>query len=169
MGVGRNIAYTKSIFTKANGFIAHKDIRSGDDDLFVNQIANKRNISICWKAHTLSDAEISMTDWIRQKRRHITTATSYKPIHQFLLGLFFVSQFLFYGLLILLLSLGFQLKFVLLLAGIRFVFYYISLIPTAKKLNERDLILWAIPLELFLILTQLRIFALNLWQKPTKW
>lgn len=169
MGVGRNIAYTKTLFTRANGFESHKNVRSGDDDLFVNQIANKDNLAICWEAHTLSDAETSMTAWVRQKRRHITTATSYKPIHQFLLGLFFVSQFFFYGLLILLLSLGFQLKYVLLLAGIRFVFYYISLIPTAKKLNERDLIPWAVFLELFLILTQLRIFVMNLWRKPTEW
>ena len=169
MGVGRNIAYTKSIFAKANGFESHKNIRSGDDDLFVNQIANKSNVSICWEAQTTSNSESSMADWLRQKRRHITTATAYKPIHQFLLGLFYLSQFLFYGLFFFLLFSGFLLKYVLLLALIRMIFYYISLIPTAIKLNEKDLILWAIPLELFLILTQLRTFVLNLWKKPTEW
>ena len=42
MGVGRNLAYTKAEFFKNNGFINHIKVKSGDDDLFVNQIANKK-------------------------------------------------------------------------------------------------------------------------------
>src|SRR5690606_18630652 len=37
MGVGRNLAYTKSLFFSGSGFTKHMHIRSGDDDLFVNQ------------------------------------------------------------------------------------------------------------------------------------
>jgi glycosyltransferase involved in cell wall biosynthesis len=41
MGVGRNLAYTKELFFKNNGFVSHMKLRSGDDDLFINQVATK--------------------------------------------------------------------------------------------------------------------------------
>jgi hypothetical protein len=41
MGVGRNLIYHKSLFAEANGFKSHEKIASGDDDLFINQVANK--------------------------------------------------------------------------------------------------------------------------------
>ncbi len=42
MGVGRNMAYKKSLFFENKGFAAHMHIPSGDDDLFVNANANKQ-------------------------------------------------------------------------------------------------------------------------------
>ena len=46
MGVGRNLAYRKSLFEKTGGLTAHRHILSGDDDLFVNSAINKKNFSI---------------------------------------------------------------------------------------------------------------------------
>src|ERR1043166_9402215 len=43
MGVGRNLAYTKDLFFRNKGFASHQHILSGDDDLFVNENANKNN------------------------------------------------------------------------------------------------------------------------------
>src|SRR5699024_1219171 len=40
MGVGRNLAYTSTVYYEKNGFIRHIKIASGDDDLFVNEAAN---------------------------------------------------------------------------------------------------------------------------------
>jgi len=171
MGVGRNIAYTKTLFNKADGFESHKHVKSGDDDLFVNQIGNKQNTAICWKkdSHTLSEPKNTISAWLLQKRRHVTTANVYKPIHQFFLGGFYLSQLLFISLSIFLLISGFQVKYVLFLIGFRYLTYYISLIPTTQKLDEKDLI-WVAPfLEFFLILLQLRIFITNLFGKPKKW
>ena len=42
MGVGRNLAYHRDEFFKSNGFIKHMKIRSGDDDLFINEVANSK-------------------------------------------------------------------------------------------------------------------------------
>ncbi len=171
MGVGRNIAYTKSLFNEAGGFQSHQDFRSGDDDLFVNQVGTVENAAICWKpkAHTVSRPKTNLSDWLKQKRRHITTATSYKLIHQLLLGFFYISQVLFYSLFFLLIIIYSSPKVILLLACIRFVFFYFSLIPAAKKLNKKDLVLYAPFLELNLILLQMRIFIINLWEKPKEW
>ncbi len=46
MGVGRNLSYRKSTFYKNKGFTSHYNIPSGDDDLFIMQIANKKNTKI---------------------------------------------------------------------------------------------------------------------------
>jgi len=169
MGVGRNMAYTKTLFYKSDGFKNHKHIRSGDDDLFVNQVASVHNLKLNWQAHTLSIPKQNLLDWLRQKRRHITTATSYKPIHQLLLGMFFISQFLFYLLLFYLLVTGFNLVLVLLLTAIRYVLYYVNLIPATVKLKEVDLLIWAPLLDFILVFIQIRIFVANLWQRPKEW
>jgi hypothetical protein len=47
MGVGRNLAYKKTSFN-VNGFINHIQIRSGDDDLFVNEAATAKNTAIAY-------------------------------------------------------------------------------------------------------------------------
>jgi len=46
MGVGRNMAYRKSLFFENKGFASHLKIVSGDDDLFVNENATKKNTKI---------------------------------------------------------------------------------------------------------------------------
>ena len=38
MGVGRNLAYRKHLFFDNKGFGSHNHIRSGDDDLFINEV-----------------------------------------------------------------------------------------------------------------------------------
>jgi biofilm PGA synthesis N-glycosyltransferase PgaC len=43
MGIGRNLAYTKTLFFGSKGFAAHMHLMSGDDDLFVNQNATAEN------------------------------------------------------------------------------------------------------------------------------
>ncbi len=171
MGVGRNIAYTKSLFEKEKGFESHQTIRSGDDDLFVNQVGTKDNTAFCWQSEsfTVSEPKTSLSAWLKQKRRHITTANSYKSIHQLLLGVFYISQLLFMGLAFVLLILNYEVKTVLILIVLRYIIYFISFIPASKKLKENDLVLWAPFLELFLIVLQMRIFITNLWEKPKEW
>ena len=43
MGVGRNLAYKKSIFFNNKGFASHIFLPSGDDDLFIQDAAKKKN------------------------------------------------------------------------------------------------------------------------------
>ncbi|NJO88657.1 MAG: glycosyltransferase [Chloroflexia bacterium] len=80
MGVGRNLAYRKSIFFQNKGFSQHLHLASGDDDLFVNENANKQNlqISLNQKTFTESIPKKRFKDWFYQKKRHITTAKYYK-------------------------------------------------------------------------------------------
>lgn len=171
MGVGRNLAYTKELFFKVNGFIKHIKLKSGDDDLFINEVATKQNTSICYseESFTLSKPKTTFKDWIQQKRRHISTANHYKPIHKFLLGLFFSSQLLFWILSITLLATTFKWQIVLILFLARISMLYLSVGLSAKKLNEKDLIFLTPLFEVLLIFTQMFIFIKNLISKPSHW
>jgi len=171
MAVGKNLAYRKEEFFKADGFMSHMDVKSGDDNLFVNQMGNSKNTAICFTKNSFvgSLTEISFKDWLNQKRHQGVTSKYYKTKHKLLLGLFYISQLLFWGLSIILLAFLFKWKVVLLLIGLRIVIQYISIGKSAKKLNETDTLILLPFLEIFLILLQLAIFITNLTSKPRHW
>ncbi|RAJ22336.1 cellulose synthase/poly-beta-1,6-N-acetylglucosamine synthase-like glycosyltransferase [Gelidibacter algens] len=171
MGVGRNLAYTKDLFFKARGFMDHMHIKSGDDDLFVNQIgeANNTTISLSKVSFTESLSKKTYSEWITQKSRHVSTAKHYKPKHKAALALFFISQILFFIIGIALLSTLFYLKIVVGLIVARYLTLFINLTLASKKLNEKDLIPYFPLLEIFLIVTQFSIFIKNLISRPTYW
>jgi glycosyltransferase involved in cell wall biosynthesis len=171
MGVGRNLAYTKNEFFNASGFMNHMKVRSGDDDLFINQIANKNNTAICFTkdSFTESKPETTFKNWFKQKRRHVSTAKHYKLKHKILLALFYLSQFYFWALSIILLTIVYKPLIVISLCLFRFIIQYAIIGFSAKKLNEIDLIFLLPFLEIFLIISQLTIFISNLISKPNHW
>lgn len=171
MGVGRNLAYKKDEFFKNNGFINHMKIRSGDDDLFINEAARKDNTTVAFHpdSFTYSAAKETFGAWIMQKRRHASTAKHYKSFDRNQLALFYLSQFLFYTTPITLLAMQYQWIIVLSLIGFRYVITWISLGFSAGKLEEKDVMYWYPILEIILIFTQLSVFFRNLFSKPVTW
>jgi glycosyltransferase involved in cell wall biosynthesis len=171
MAVGRNLAYRKDEFFKAKGFMSHMSIRSGDDDLFINQAANSVNTTLCYSKDSFTESlpETTFKDWLKQKRRHISTSKYYKLKHKFMLGLFYISQLLFWVLGLVLLSFIIRWEIVIILILLRFVVQYISIGFSAKKLNELDTLVLLPFFELFLIFSQFFIFISNLTSKPSNW
>ena len=171
MGVGRNLAYTKDAFFKTNGFINHIKVRSGDDDLFVNQVATKSNTAICFSEISFTESlpKTSFKDWIKQKRRHISTAKHYKQNHKVLLAILYIFQFLFWSLAFVLLITLHHWIIVLPLFLLRIAVQYTIIGISSKKLGEKDLLLLIPFLELFLIATHLTIFIKNIISKPNFW
>lgn len=98
MGVGRNIAYTKELFLKNKGFKSHYSLQSGDDDLFVQEVAKKKNYTICLSPETFCVSEPKKTwkDWLTQKTRHYTTSNRYPLFKKLLLGIYPLSLILLY-------------------------------------------------------------------------
>ena len=171
MGVGRNLAYRKELFFSVNGFQSHMQLRSGDDDLFINQVATAQNTAVCFtkQSFTVSKPKVTLNSWIKQKRRHITTASYYKRNHQLFLSLFFESQILFWIMSLAFLLKNFHLEITLPLIAIRWLVFYLIYVKALRKLNENDLLLYLPVLEIFLILVQLVIFITNLFTKPNSW
>ncbi len=170
MAVGRNLAYHKDEFFNVKGFINHIHIRSGDDDLFIQDAAIKENTTICTSENsfTESNAPKSFTAWFRQKRRHISTANHYKLKHQFFLSLFFVSKVFFY---VLASALFFFCSWKILLPFVLGYFFiqYLVVGFAAKKLRESQIIYFLPFLEIGLLVFQFSIFITNLWSKPNHW
>ncbi|MGF2414912.1 MAG: glycosyltransferase, partial [Ferruginibacter sp.] len=170
MGVGRNLSYKKTIFFRHKGFSAHNNIPGGDDDLFIKTAATPTNtkINIDADTFTLSEPAKSWGQWLKQKRRHYSTAKYYKGIHKFLLGLYSLSQFLFYPLLIAsILFYGWQ--YALIVFGIRFIMQGIVYYKCMKKLNETDLYPWFLFLDIWMFFYYI-IFSLALIRRPgRKW
>lgn len=44
MGIGRNLAYRKSLYEKHKGFADHLQLQRGEDDLFINAVANNTTL-----------------------------------------------------------------------------------------------------------------------------
>ena len=171
MGVGRNMAYRKSLFYKQNGFISHYHIQSGDDDLFINKAATKNNlrIEIQADAHTISTPKSSFDHWLRQKRRHLMTGGYYKSTHKFALGLFAFTQALFWLTAAGLLIMWYQPYIVLGFVGLRL---FSQLLVTGKvmnKLSEKGFLLLVPLFELFLMIISPFLAFANILNKPVKW
>ena len=171
MGIGRNLAYKKEEFFNVNGFISHIQVRSGDDDLFINQVATSKNTALCYlpESFTYSKPKTKFNDWFTQKRRHVSTAKLYKPFDKIQLGLFYTSQLLFLIVATVLLAFQYQWIIVLSLVAFRYLFTWITLGLSAGKLKEKDVMYWFPIIEIVLIFTQLNIFITNIFSKPVHW
>ncbi|HIB36043.1 glycosyltransferase [Mesonia sp.] len=170
MGVGRNLAYTSDEFYENKGFVSHMSIPSGDDDLFINQVATKNNTSIVFTedSFTYSKPKTTWKSWFAQKRRHVSTAKFYKKKHQLKLGLFYLSQLSFWCLFFLLIII-FDWKYVLGIFLLRTLFLYLTYAKATKIFKEKNL-LWLLPFQdLTLVLSQISIFIYNSISKPTHW
>lgn len=90
MGVGRNLAYRKSLFLQHKGFNNFLHVTGGDDDLFVNMYARGRNtrLQLDPESQVYSIPETTWKAYYEQKIRHLSVGKRYRFSHRFLLGLF---------------------------------------------------------------------------------
>ncbi len=175
MGVGRNLAYTKSLYRKVGGFKTHCHLLSGDDDLLVNQAVEKTQIALSLNSDSFveSQPKLDFKSWVNQKRRHITTASHYRLKHKFWLGLQYLSKVLFWFIamplsLVLEIQNNFQLQFISILL---FLLVLKSLLnfQVYKIFLSKDLWFWSYYLEIKLICLQFYIFTKNLFSPKSTW
>lgn len=99
MGIGKNLSYRKELFYRNKGFISHYTTSVGDDDLFINQTATKKNTEVLIDAEDaiLTTPTNSFKLWMRQKSSRYSTVSKYGSRARLMLSLFYISQFLFYA------------------------------------------------------------------------
>jgi len=144
MGVGRNLAYRRSMFFSKKGFGRHTHLASGDDDLFVNDNGSGDNCAVeCRKeSHTRSVPAKSYNSYFKQKKRHFSTANHYRYETKILLIAEPLSRILFYLSFVFLLSQLFLWPFVLSIFAVRIIVRFSVLYLIQAKLNERGLLLY---------------------------
>ena len=146
MGVGRNLAYRKSVFQK-HSFSGYEDKMGGDDDLFVNAHANGRNTRICIShaSHMRSIPKLTWKEYFIQKIRHLSVGKSYQKKDQTRLGVFALSTHIGWIMLFSAMILGMNLSLILVIFSIRSLSFYVIFTRSGQKLNV-NFAFWALPL-----------------------
>jgi cellulose synthase/poly-beta-1,6-N-acetylglucosamine synthase-like glycosyltransferase len=170
MGVGRNLAYRRSVFFDNKGYGAHNHIISGDDDLFVNSNAKKSNTCVEFTkgTHTRSVPCSDVREWVIQKKRHLTTAPYYKFRDKLLLLTEPATRILFYSSFIVLLSFTFLWPYLLALFGLRLLIQIVVYVLVQKKLNEPGLLVYSLIFDIFSPLINSIVFISNPRSRPGK-
>ena len=108
MCVGRNVLYDAALLKSKTWTNKELSIASGDDDLMIQSLATKENMTVCLskESYTISEAKKTWKDFVKQKLRHYESGSMYKLSHRLLLGSYLASKLLFYTLLIVLLLSG---------------------------------------------------------------
>jgi cellulose synthase/poly-beta-1,6-N-acetylglucosamine synthase-like glycosyltransferase len=93
MGVGRNLAYRKSLFLENKGFNGFLRVTGGDDDLFINEHATRSNTRVCMGEETLVYSKPKQTwkAFFNQKVRHLAVGRRYRLKDRLILGIFMAS------------------------------------------------------------------------------
>lgn len=171
MGVGRNLAYTKTLFFDNKGFAKHNHILSGDDDLFVNENATPTNtaVELDPESFTYSEPKRTFGEWLTQKKRHLATAKHYKGSHQFMLFIYGFTGVIFYTTLLALAVLRYEWRILLSLYAATLLIKLPVVFKTAAKLKEKDLF-WLFPiLEPIQTFLQPLFYTANLFSKQNTW
>lgn len=172
MGVGRNLAYRKSLFLKNKGFASHAHIISGDDDIFVNEVANTKNTAVELSKDSITESIPKKTfkQWIFQKRRHFVSSYKYKFSHKALLGTEIFSRVTFYISVILLLSLPHTWIIGLSALFLRLLVQLIVFNQALKQLNEKKLLGLSFAFDIFIPLLNIFLYTVNIFNsKQHKW
>jgi poly-beta-1,6-N-acetyl-D-glucosamine synthase len=172
MGVGRNLAYRKSLFLKNKGFASHHHLPSGDDDLFVNEVAKGKTTDVEFfpDAHTRSNPKDSFSSWSIQKKRHLSTSKYYKLSHKYLLTVEPLSRVLFWFLVIALCIVSPYWYASLGIFFIRLIVQQVIFYSAMKRLNEKQLLPMSIIFDVILPFINLNLYIANSFTtKKNKW
>jgi hypothetical protein len=167
MGVGRNLAYRKRLFFENKGFGSYNHIISGDDDLFVNSKANKKNTAVEFGTgtHTRSVPSSSFADWVKQKKRHLTTAPYYKLRDKFLLVLEPLTRMLYYATLVVLLSFLFFWQSAIIIFTLRLATQITVIHLVQKRLKESGILGYSLIFDIFSPVINAIIYVSNFFKR----
>lgn len=162
-----NMAYKRSNFFKANGFINHMKIKNGEADLFIKDASNSENTTFCISENSFieSNGTKSFKEWFLQKRELKIIKKEYAFKHRFLLHLFNLTKLFFITLAVILFCF-YPYKIVLAIVLSYYLIQYIVIALSAKKLKEPQIIFFLPFLEIGLLLIQISIFSANFISKP---
>ena len=151
MGVGRNLAYRRSLFFRSKGFGAHNHTISGDDDLFVNSNSSKSNTRVEFRpeSHTRSVPSSTTAEFIKQKQRHFTTPKFYKTWHKLLLFLEPFTRMLFYLMFAVVVSELYLWPYAIAVFGLRLIIQIVVLTLAQKRFNEQGLLFFSLFFDIF--------------------
>lgn len=174
MGVGRNLAYKRETFFSVGGFKGLLGNRAGDDDLFVNRIANAANTVVVNNPNSIvwSVPKTTWREWFHQKRRHLSVSPQYRTRSKIQVTLEPLSRGIFYSCVLASAIVGSieLISIALALFLLRLLVQLIIINISARRLNMRRYGLGLIAYDVFLPLITLYIMLTQpLQKKPLYW
>jgi len=91
MSVGRNMAFRKSFWEEKGGYLSIKEVKGGDDDLFIKLNANRRNTGLYLQGKeslVFTQSKKTWKAYFTQKMRHYKVSSSYKKKTNIILSTF---------------------------------------------------------------------------------
>ncbi len=171
MGVGRNMAYRKSLFMENKGFNHMLSQTGGDDDLFVNKHANSNNTAVVLGNQSLvySIPKNTVSEFFQQKVRHLAAGRNYKLGHRIVLGLFMFSWLisLILGISLLIFSVNALTIVIALMA--RLIAFIVTLQIAQKRMGERFELWPVLVLDIIYIIYYLSTGTAALLTKKIQW
>ena len=97
MGNGNNLAYRKSAYQSHKGFSHHLNLKGGEDDLLVNELANKNNTRVECSAESIVRIPVPKYKriWLEEQVNLLVTGKYYKGYNRLLNGLETLSRIFF--------------------------------------------------------------------------
>ena len=98
-GFGRNLAYRKDLYYQHKGFSGHLNLLRGEDDLFINRVANGNNTRVETQAEAvmLRRPSTRAKDWREEKIGYASTARFYRGAQRYGAGLETLTRLLFHA------------------------------------------------------------------------
>jgi len=145
-GDGKNMCYTKELFSKQRGFAFHNHISFGEEDIFISRAATKKNTAIEYsqEAFTVLQRHAFLSYWREHKKGLYFTRKHNTKKNAFLLNNYAIVNLLFYVALVFAILLSLNNPILLFttigIAFVRVVSQYFVFGFAAKKLNEKQVI-----------------------------
>ena len=98
-GFGRNLAYRKDLYYQHKGFSGHLNLLRGEDDLFINRVANGNNTRVETQAEAvmLRCPCTRAKDWREEKIGYASTARFYRGVQRYGAGFETLTRLLFHA------------------------------------------------------------------------
>lgn len=171
MGTGRNLGYTKDTFLAAQGGPrSHAALMSGDDDLFVNEVARAKNTTAVadGRSFMTTRGTPDMITWLRRKRRHYTTARHYRFIHQVLLTLLPVARAVLWACIIALFVAG-QWPWAAGALAIELLAFLPIRVGAMRRLGAGGIVWLTLPLEWLFLFLEPALYFSTILIPPRRW
>jgi len=171
IGDGKNLAYRRELFFKKGAFIPYYNLISGEDDIFINRVANGSNTAVNINSEAINDTIITEKyyDWRLKKLCHYKSVRYFNFFDRIMTSLMPMTTVLLYCVMALSIVFRFPWEYVVGVDLIKWVIQIIIYFKACVRLRTKKIAIFA-PLFEIVFLPINTIFKLkSLRRKKNKW
>lgn len=166
-GNGKNLAFSKNLFFSVGGFTKHYNYTLGEDDIFVSQVATRRNTTVVLsKESVLScSAKKKYRTWKDEKKRRLSIHKFRGIFPRTLLSTVPLTTFLIYIGVIISALCAFPYQYLIAALAIKFIIQTVAYLKACRHLNVKAIFLFAPLFELYFLLFDAKMRLIAIFSK----